>query len=49
MKLSDHLLEWLPWIPDVAKFSVQSVIAFVYIFNSNSLEIVPIIMKPMAY
>ena len=49
MKLSNHLL-WLPWIPNLGEFVVQSVMVEIfYIFNSNSLKILLIIMKPMAH
>ena len=39
-----------PWIPNLGEFIMQSVILqFFYIFNSNSLKMLLIVMKPMEY
>ena len=50
MKLSNYLLKRLPWIPNLGEFIVQSVMLKEnYVFNSNSLNFLRIVMKSMAY
>ena len=50
MKLSNHLLRWLPWIPNLVQFFVQSVMLDIFLYLQLQLhKILAMAMKRMAY